>query len=79
MVDQVNESQTIATLSMNRLYTIMSRMNNSNRGVNTTQMLNKMGKFRASMNNIEGGIVMQISNMPLIQRMMDRLSDEVYT
>ena len=77
MVDRVDEGHTIATASMNRLDTIMSRMNNNNRGLNTTQMLSNMGVMMSSMRNVEGGEAVQNRALPLMQRMMDQLSNEL--
>jgi len=71
MVDRVDEGHTITIASMNRLDTIMSRMNNHNRGVNTTQMLNNMGGVMSSMRNVDGGEAVQNRALPLMQRMMD--------
>ena len=58
MANQVNERRKLATSSMNWLDFFMSKMNNNNCGVHTAQMLNSVGGFMVSIQNVEDGVVM---------------------
>lgn len=66
MVDQVDGGYALATSSIDRLDIIICRMNNLNCGVKTSQMINNMGGeggVMASMRNVKGGLVRQISDV----------------